>query len=164
MEPIDQGPPPTTWCCFWRRLVAATIDSLVVTVPFVVFWSATGRLEVRYANDITFSPGWRGYLLLWFTAIVYWTVLEAARGRTPGKRLCRIRVVREDGTEPGWGRCTLRNVLRIVDQFMCLVVGPLFMLTTTRRQRLGDLAARTLVVRDLPSGQGESSATPSRTA
>jgi uncharacterized RDD family membrane protein YckC len=69
---------------------------------------------------------------------------EVADGRTPGKRALGLRVIQADGRPAGLGAVLLRNLLRPVD---LVVVGPVLMLTTPRRQRLGDLAAGTLVVR-----------------
>jgi len=67
------------------------------------------------------------------------------RGQTPGKRMCRIRVVKADGfvlEPPG---ILLRNLLRGIDQIPLMWVVPVL---TRRSQRLGDMAAGTVVVSD----------------
>ena len=69
---------------------------------------------------------------------------EVAGGRTPGKRALGLRVIQTDGQPAGLGPVLLRNLLRPVD---LLFIGPFLMLLTRRHQRLGDLAAGTLVVR-----------------
>ena len=71
------------------------------------------------------------------------------RGRTIGKRALGIRVVRAGGAPVGFVTSTVRNLLRIVD-FLPLFygVGMVSILATQRNQRVGDLAAGTLVVRD----------------
>jgi uncharacterized RDD family membrane protein YckC len=72
-----------------------------------------------------------------------------ASGRTPGKRLNGLRVVRDDGSPVGFLTSAVRNVLRLIDILPTLyLVGILSILTTRRNQRLGDLAAGTLVVRE----------------
>lgn len=69
-------------------------------------------------------------------------------GRTPGKALNRLRVVRESGAPVTFATSAVRNVLRVVDILPgTYLVGMISILVTRRNQRLGDLAAGTLVVR-----------------
>ena len=59
-----------------------------------------------------------------------------------------LRVVREeDGGEPTLGQHALRWVLLIVDAAFFGIVGLVIMSTSQRKQRLGDMAAHTLVIR-----------------
>jgi uncharacterized RDD family membrane protein YckC len=72
-----------------------------------------------------------------------------ASGRTPGKRWTGLRVVSVGGAPVGFLASALRNILRIVDALPGFyLVGILAVLFTRNNQRLGDLAAGTLVVRD----------------
>jgi uncharacterized RDD family membrane protein YckC len=72
-----------------------------------------------------------------------------ASGRTPGKRLNGLRVVRSDGSPVGFVTSAVRNVLRLIDILPTFyIVGIVSILATARNQRLGDLAAGTLVVRE----------------
>ena len=72
-----------------------------------------------------------------------------ASGRTPGKRLNGLRVVRSDGSPVGFLTSAVRNVMRLVDILPTFyLVGIVSILATARNQRLGDLAAGTLVVRE----------------
>ncbi len=69
-------------------------------------------------------------------------------GQTPGKRALNIRVVRLDGKDPEWSDVVLRALLQMVDTlFSAGVIGILFIKTTDKCQRLGDLAAHTTVVK-----------------
>lgn len=77
----------------------------------------------------------------------YYIVLEGLVGRTLGKMALGIRVVSQDGGRASWGAVVVRNLLRIVDGFFFYLVGLIVMLSTARKQRVGDLAARTMVVR-----------------
>lgn len=86
------------------------------------------------------------------------------QGRTPGKWAMGLRVIQENGQPLSWWAATLRNLLRVADTlplmfvFMedlgifCLlpVYGPglVAMMCTPRLQRLGDLAARTVVIQE----------------
>lgn len=85
-------------------------------------------------------------------------------GRTPGKHLCGLRVIHENGQPLTWWGATLRNLLRVGDSLPFLLLydhslailsifpvygpGMVAMLLSPRLQRLGDLAARTIVIRE----------------
>ncbi len=77
----------------------------------------------------------------------YCIVLESLYGQTLGKIRLRISVVSEDGSPIGWGDSIIRNLLRIVDALPFLyIVGIIAVVLTDDEQRVGDLAASTLVV------------------
>lgn len=76
---------------------------------------------------------------------VAWETLGG--GRTPGKRLVGIRVVRADGGPVGLGESLVRNALRVLELPLAYAPGILAVALGSRRQRLGDLVAGTLVVR-----------------
>jgi uncharacterized RDD family membrane protein YckC len=69
-------------------------------------------------------------------------------GRTPGKRLNGLRVVVADGRPITFVRSAARNLMRIIDVYV-FFVGAFVILVTKQNQRLGDLIADTLVVREL---------------
>jgi uncharacterized RDD family membrane protein YckC len=77
---------------------------------------------------------------------VAWETLGG--GRTPGKRLVGIRVVRADGAPVGAPESLVRNLLRAVEVPLGYAPGVLAVALGPRRQRLGDLVAGTLVVRE----------------
>ena len=71
-----------------------------------------------------------------------------SRGQTVWKMLLGIKVVREStGGTPGFGAAALRTVLRFVDGIGSYLVSFIVVLISGKRQRLGGMAARTLVVR-----------------
>lgn len=84
------------------------------------------------------------FLLEWFYPVLF-EVLN--RGATPGKAALGIAVVEDSGRPVGWSASTVRNFLRFADFLpFGYLAGMLSMLLTARFQRLGDLAAGTLVV------------------
>jgi uncharacterized RDD family membrane protein YckC len=86
-----------------------------------------------------------------FAAVYLYDVLfeVLASGRTPGKRATHLRVVREHGTPVDLPASAIRNLLRLIDFLPTVyLVGLTSILLTRRNQRLGDLAAGTLVIRD----------------
>lgn len=85
--------------------------------------------------------------VLWFG---YDLLYEAIRnGQTPGKRVAGIRVIREGGAPVDFRAAAVRNLLGLADLLPGFyVLGAIIMLVTPKRQRLGDLAAGTIVVRE----------------
>jgi uncharacterized RDD family membrane protein YckC len=85
-----------------------------------------------------------------FVTTTYFLIFETLfRGRTPGKRLTHLRVVSEDGRMLDWRQSLLRNLLRMVDSLPAgYLVGVVAMLISPRLQRLGDLVAGTIVIRE----------------
>ena len=89
-----------------------------------------------------------------WTYFIFWE--QVLSGQSPGKRLLGLRVVRDDGGEPGFVNSVLRNLMRPIDLLpgsYCAGVVSIFL--TERHQRLGDLVAGTVVV-----AEGKQSALP----
>jgi uncharacterized RDD family membrane protein YckC len=71
------------------------------------------------------------------------------RGQTIGKRMLRLRVVDARGLRLQFSQVVLRNLLRFLDALpACYLVGGVASLLNPRAQRLGDLVANTIVVRN----------------
>ena len=125
-----------------RRVVAGTVDLAIVAVGAAAVLLAGDALsgdasEVRGALSAVIL-GW---------ALYYYFALESGHGQTVGKKLMKLRVVRADGSPVGMREVTVRTVLRVVDGAGAYLVGLIVMLATgERRQRIGDLAAGTIVV------------------
>ena len=95
--------------------------------------------------------GWGLFLLLIFLLEWFYPVLFELfwRGQTPGKRAMGLRVVMDNGLPVTPGASLLRNLLRSADIFPALyLTGLISMLISRHWQRLGDLAAATLVIHD----------------
>jgi uncharacterized RDD family membrane protein YckC len=126
------------------RMIAWLIDTLiqlVIAVPIVLGIGAgnlSGSVELVVLSLILF-------LLFWG----YYPIFELSwHGQTPGKRAQRLRVIRTDGQPAGGAAIIVRNLIRIVDVSLLPFLAVISMIVTTRAQRLGDLAAGTLVVRE----------------
>lgn len=91
-------------------------------------------------------------LLAWFLLDwLYPVVFEAGRrGATPGKRFMGLRVVQASGSPVTFGQAVVRNFLRFIDSMplYTYAFGMVSCLASARFQRLGDLAAGTVVVYD----------------
>lgn len=130
-----------------RRLGAAGVDALILFfgLGFVVA-ALLGRTSTSPDGGIEFNLGGASALVLFASWFVYFVAFEATLGATPGKLLLGVRVRTADGGRIGWLGALIRNLLRFVD--LCLgLVTLLLMVLTPRRQRLGDFAAGTVVVR-----------------
>lgn len=92
------------------------------------------------------------YLILVYFAVFwcYYIFFELYfDGQTPGKRKFGIRVVTLQGGRVGFAASLARNIIRLVDFLpVFFLVGIVSLLFTERHQRLGDLAAGTIVIRD----------------
>ena len=127
------------------RFVALLADTLLQGV-------ALGLLIVALVVADTGGFAFEAIVALAVFALlfVYPVAFElAAGGRTPGKRWSSLRVVCDDGSPLTFRSSALRNVLRLVDILPGLyLVGAIAIFATRANQRLGDLAAGTLVVRE----------------
>ena len=90
-----------------------------------------------------------GLLMYFLLSIGYSIYFEWAwRGQTLGKRFFRLRVMDAQGLRLRFSQVVIRNLLRVVDMMpMFYLLGGLALVTSRRGQRLGDLAANTVVVR-----------------
>jgi uncharacterized RDD family membrane protein YckC len=133
---------------FGSRCLAALIDYTIIL----------GLLFVLYAFTLSAVIGSRGsstavviYIIIQFVIFLgYHLIFEWAwNGQTLGKRWLGIRVVQTNGLPITVTAVLIRNILRLID-FLPLGygVGLISLFVTRRTQRLGDLAARTVVIRE----------------
>jgi uncharacterized RDD family membrane protein YckC len=128
------------------RFVASLAD---VTLKGLLIGAAWLAAALLLANDLGLALATIASFLIYFGYDVAFEVF--ANGRTPGKRWSGLRVLRDDGRPVDPLSSCIRNVIRLVDGLPLLYVpGVVSIFVTERNQRLGDLAARTIVVRDAP--------------
>jgi uncharacterized RDD family membrane protein YckC len=99
---------------------------------------------------------------VFFAFVVYDVLFEVrAAGRTPGKRALGVRVVLADGAPVSLRASAVRNLIRLVEGVATWYVPAILSILLTRdNQRLGDLAAGTVVVREAPPAAASSYAGP----
>ena len=132
-----------------RRVVATIIDGLIFGFAYWLFALAFGdiRTEGEAANWVANLPTWASVAYGLFV-IGYYVLLEGYLGQTLGKMAVGIKVVAEaTGQTPGIAAAAIRTVLRIVDGLFAYTVAFVTVLVSDQRQRFGDMAARTLVVK-----------------
>jgi uncharacterized RDD family membrane protein YckC len=127
------------------RFIAGATDVIIQLILAVLLVVLTGVISGGGHLDALAAV--IGVFLIWFAYPIGFEVL--ARGRTPGKRLTHLRVVREGGSAVDLTASAIRNFMRLLDGPTLLYVPTVVSIIATRRnQRPGDLAAGTLVVRE----------------
>jgi uncharacterized RDD family membrane protein YckC len=147
------------------RFVSAIVDILIQIVLLVcvsIVLSLAGK---------GFGVGSGVALLLWailsFALITVYDVFFEVfhSGRTPGKRMNGLRVVRASGHPVTFLTSAVRNVIRPVDFLpSAYLLGAIVILATRKNQRIGDVIADTLVVRERTGTQRRAVEVPVPTA
>ncbi|MCL4449032.1 MAG: RDD family protein [Actinobacteria bacterium] len=143
------------------RASAFILDSLIMSaVIFAVFYlllllpvfiAVSSPSSNTSANN---TPGLAALaifvviaFLMMFGYFIFFEVKSS--GRTPGKRALGLRVIRTSGQPVTFGASAIRNILRLIDMLpTAYFVGGVCVLATKRNQRLGDMAADTIVIKE----------------
>ncbi|UII80207.1 RDD family protein [Flagellimonas sp. CMM7] len=128
-----------------ERIVAFLIDGLILYM-FAYLVSVLSN-AIGYIYEDTWTQ--RGLAALIFLPAMFYSLLMHSifNGRTVGKMLLKMRVVRLDGTPVHWSNYLVRWMLRLVDIWIFLgSIGILSILFSEKRQRVGDAAAGTVVI------------------
>lgn len=133
MDPLDGVVP--------RRLLQAAIDQGLIFVVFFVLLNVA-----VFTHDTPLL--WADFGLLLALPFAVHVLLASRDGRTPAMRLMGLRIVTTAGTRPRFTAYVIRWLLMVADGALFGVVGLVVVLTTRRRQRIGDIVAGTLVVRE----------------
>lgn len=172
-EVVERPAPPIVLASWGRRFGAYLIDSILLSIPlgFYMFTNMSAQLgsalSTMSVDPVTGEPDQAGveslvgamlaaqlkaYLIFIGLAAVYYVVCHATLGQTPGKMALGIRLIKGDGTEPGWGEAIKRALINplvyivpVVGGFVGILNG-LWPLWDERSRSLGDKVAGTLVV------------------
>jgi len=142
------------------RFLALAIDTLIQLGGFVLLGLLALAANLARLNVAAALGTWALAILLMLAFLLYYGYYAAFEalwnGQTPGKRVIRLRVITTAGRPISAYDAILRNLLRIVDQLPGVyTVGLLSMFFTERNQRVGDLAADTVVVHEQPIARRE---------
>ncbi|HUY60319.1 MAG TPA: RDD family protein [Candidatus Dormibacteraeota bacterium] len=133
------------------RFLAALLDTiLILLMELACVFAALSLVPHTYGLSV-FGPALIAIVVVAaIVPVAYYVVSEVTTGgRSPGKGICGLRVVRLDGVPVGPAESLVRNTLRLIDFLpMAYGVGFLSMFLTRPARRLGDLAAGTLVIHD----------------
>ena len=131
---------------FYAALIDIAILLPVLIAGYYVVIRAILDLDERFGNWLAALAGIATFVLQWG----YYMIFEiATNGQSPGKRALGLRVIKVQGYPISFSDSAIRNIVRIVDMLpFAYGIGLLTMLLNKNWQRLGDLAAGTLVVKE----------------
>ncbi len=128
------------------RAMAGIIDLWPMWIAFVILgrWSISSTASI----DLTLMESRAQYLLLGAAGVyvLHTMIAELLTGRSLGKMFFGLRVVGFDGGKVKRSGLVIRNLLRLLDVYVLFPLPLMLVMYTPLRQRLGDLAAQTIVV------------------
>jgi len=139
-----------------NRFLACAIDHAIqgVSLALIVIAAIALANFSTVEQSLSNAPKWVYaimILLVFLTFSGYFAFFEWIwSGQTPGKRWLKLRVIREDGRPITFWEASVRNLLRSFDMmpFPFYSIGLISVFSTTRDQRVGDMVAGTVVVRE----------------
>ncbi len=127
------------------RIFAYLIDSFIIGLFYIFVFYLLSKMNFKYINSdmeiYAFIMVLTLPALLYFPLIQYWN-----NGQTPGKMAMKIRVVKIDNTHPRLLDFVIRWLFRIVEVSLIPGLGLIVALLSEKRQRLGDMVAKTTVI------------------
>ena len=139
IETLTSPPPHIQPAPLTRRFAAVLIDSLIVGLSWVAIAHVSVQLPFLELTLIS-------ELILLLLSLFYYFAMEWLFSATLGKFVMKIRVVGTEGDPCTITESTIRNLFRIIDWLpFCYTLGLLALLTTNKRQRVGDRIAHTIV-------------------
>jgi uncharacterized RDD family membrane protein YckC len=142
------------------RFVAILLDTLLlagfyllVFIALAIMLSGAAAAGGKMGDELDTAGKWvlavfifLNFLLIWG----YFALFEGLwHGQTPGKRVMKLRVIKDSGRQITFFEALARNLIRFVDYLPGLyLAGVITMLCNKRNKRLGDLAAGTIVVHE----------------
>jgi len=142
-----------------NRFIACAIDhtiQIVVLIAMVITFLIISD-AADFGSRLASAPKWVIALLVIVQFLIingYFAIFEWLwSGQTPGKRWLKLRVIREDGRPISFFEAMIRNLIRVIDFIVppFYSVGLVSVFATERDQRVGDLVAGTVVVRERES-------------
>ena len=139
-----------------NRFLACAVDHglqlfVMLLVALVFLWTG---YWAQLGDRVSQMPKWMLATLIILVFVLwsgYFTLFEWLwNGQTPGKRMLKLRVIREDGRPVTLWEAAARNLLRTFDMmpFPFYSIGLVSVFLSSRDQRAGDFVAGTVVVRE----------------
>jgi uncharacterized RDD family membrane protein YckC len=137
------------------RFAAIAVDTVVLFLALVVVFSIATAAGVLDVNDPALSggfsldrtaPAWL-YLVTYGLVFVYYVLFEALTRASVGKLVFGMRVAMDDGSRPTGVAIVARNLVRLPEILFWYVPSGISCLASTSNKRLGDLVAKTVVLR-----------------
>ena len=144
--PLQQPRTATRYKGVRIRYAAVVIDWIV----FLFIWVFLLNIVIApfYALSL-YSSGWVFLVVFLCVYLSYFIALEGTYGQTIGKLVTRIKVVKEDGSPITYREAAIRSFVGVLDGMPIIIpglIGSIVIWRSHKKQRLGDLAAHTVVV------------------
>ncbi|MBC5833583.1 RDD family protein [Flavobacterium sp. F372] len=131
------------------RIIGQILDMLVqlayiISVSYLLDYTG-------FSDNLDFKDSWstRAVYIMIFSPVIIYSLLQESlwEGRTIGKKIMKIKVIKIDGYQAGFGDYLIRWLFRTVDVLIGSgIIGLIFIATSKKNQRLGDIAAGTAVI------------------
>lgn len=139
-----------------NRFIACAIDHAIqlLAIGLIGLTAAILMSFSAIEQAVSSAPKWLFAVMILVLFLIfagYFAFFEWAwSGQTPGKRWLKLRVLREDGRPITFWEAAVRNLLRTLDMMPApfYSIGLISVFSTTRDQRVGDMVAGTVVVRE----------------
>ena len=139
-----------------NRFLACAIDHLIqaLVLAFIGLGAAIVTNVSVFEGNFTSAPKWVYAVAIFLLFLIfngYFAFFEWVwSGQTPGKLSMKLRVIREDGRPITFWESSVRNLLRTLDMmpFPFYSVGLISVFSSARDQRVGDMVAGSVVVRE----------------
>ncbi|MBA3872309.1 MAG: RDD family protein [Anaerolineae bacterium] len=130
---------------FGSRFVAALTDYIIISILLVGMTWLFISSNIKGSAILAFY-----YISIFLITWGYHLIFELVwNGQTPGKRRAGIRIIQSNGLPVTVNAILIRNIIRLFDFLPFFYgLGLVMLFATKRTQRLGDLAARTVVIRE----------------
>lgn len=131
------------------RIVGQLLDTLVkvayiICVSYLIDFAG-------WSDNLDFKDPWSSmaFMLMIFSPVIVYSLIQESlwEGRTIGKKIMKMKVIKIDGYQAGFGDYLIRWLFRTVDVLIGSgIIGLIFIATNKKSQRLGDIAAGTAVI------------------
>ncbi len=135
---------------FWLRLVAALIDMSIVLTLQLVLGAVLGFTGIALLGADDSSTINLFLLMVLFTYVLsfaYYIMFTGYCGQTPGKMALRLKVIRCNGEDIGYGRAAFREIPAKFVARILLCIGYLMIVFDCQKQGLHDHIAQTYVIK-----------------
>ncbi len=129
-----------------ERFIALLIDAIIIgilVIAFIFFLASFGLLNGdRYLSMIASVMPLVSFIFYHISMEIF------SNGQSLGKKAVGIKVVRIDGQEPSLSDLLIRATFHFIDTFLCLgIIGAMMISSSSKNQRLGDMAGNTTVIK-----------------
>lgn len=139
------------------RFLALALDTVLQVVLYLVIFFGLALAPSWRSLPSALPKNWSVAIAILLVFCVYWGYFAAFEifwhGRTPGKRVAGIRVVKDSGRPITVIEGIGRNLMRAIDGQLLYFIGLICMIVSKQNRRLGDYVAGTLVIYDKKSAE-----------